>query len=178
MEEGFDSISVRAFAKEIGKSHVWVLKLIKAGILPRNEDGTLPYKVALEAYYEDQKGKKPRGPLPGSKPKKAAREYAPPVDIEETTNVNSSLNKVKLAKETYTARLKELEYKARKGELLEKDVVCAEAEQLATALRGKLLAVPVRIAGLCEGRSTREIEEIMETAINDALKELQKCEFL
>lgn len=155
-----DSISARGFAKQIGKSHVWVLKLVKEGVIPRNEDGTIPLKAGLEAYMKTQEGK------------------GGDTDVEGAVNVNAAFNKVKLAKETYSARLKELDYKARKGELLERDQVCAEAAKLAENLRGKLFAIPVRVSGLCEGRTSREIEEIIENAINEALKELQKCEYL
>lgn len=47
-----DGVSVREFARQIGKSHVWVLKLLKEGKLPRNEDGTIPLVSGIKAYED------------------------------------------------------------------------------------------------------------------------------
>ena len=50
MAENSASVGVREFARQIGKSHTWVYKLLKEGKLPRNEDGTLPVNEAFAAY--------------------------------------------------------------------------------------------------------------------------------
>lgn len=189
-EEEFN-ISVRAFAREVNRSHVWVLKLLKAGRLPRNDDGTIPLKQGLEAFklmkeeQAEQEAAKAEKKTAGTKKKAKAPKTeqsvqpAPKVDIDPAgqTNINVALNKAKLAEKTYQARLKELEYKLKSGEILEKAEVAAEAEWLAGQVKQKLLSIPPRISSMCEGRLARDIEEIIADAINDALKELQKLKY-
>lgn len=160
-------VSVRAFAREIGKTHAWVLRLIKAGIVPRNEDGTIPLARGLEAYNAHQAEKEKEHHV-------KKEEHRDPSDA---VNLNVAMNKAKLAEKTYQARLRELEYKLKAGELLEKKAVADEAEWLAEQIRSKLLAIPPRISSICEGRTARDIEEIIEDAINDAMKELQHCKY-
>lgn len=223
-----DGVTVREFGRQIGKSHVWVLKLIKSGDLPRNADGTIPLDAGLKAFADyvsapkkpkgrpksnptktddsqhargrgrprkekpDQTEKRPRG-----RPRKAPAVEMPiempdetPVDNpvsdkaaeilsrkDEAVSVNSSLNKVKLADMTFKAKTRELEYKEKAGDLIKKDDVAKEAQWLAEQVKSKLLAIPPRISTLCEGRVSREIEEIISDAINDALRELQKCKY-
>ena len=48
------------------------------------------------------------------------------------------------------------------------------ATNLAERVRGKLMTVGVRVAGLCVNRNVREIEEIIDTEINAAMAELRK----
>lgn len=191
-EEEFN-ISVRAFAREVNRSHVWVLKLLKAGRLPRNDDGTIPLKQGLEAFklmkeeQAEQEAAKTEKKTAGTKKAKATKtaqpapqaQPVPKVDIDPAgqTNINVALNKAKLAEKTYQARLKELEYKLKSGEILEKAAVAAEAEWLAGQVKQKLLSIPPRISSMCEGRLARDIEEIIADAINDALKELQKLKY-
>lgn len=213
-------MTVREFGRQIGKSHVWVLKLIKSGDLPRNEDGTIPLGAGLKAFADYVAApKKPKGRpksnttktydgqpargrgrprkekpaqtekrKPGRPPKMPAVEM-PDDDIpsndaaeilkrkDEAVNVNSSLNKVKLADMTFKAKTRELEYKEKAGDLIKKDDVAKEAQWLAEQVKSKLMAIPPRISTLCEGRVAREIEEIISDALNDALRELQKCKY-
>lgn len=171
-----DGVSVREFAKQIGKSHVWVLKLLKAGKLPRNSDGTIPLEAGLNTYNQ-MNGEAPGSPNP-------VQVKRPPVNFEEkqrqtqeAVSVNAALKKAQLAEKTFNARLRELEYKMKSGELLEKDSVSHEAQWLAEQVRAKLMAIPPRISSMCEGRLAREIEEIITDAISGALKELQKCKY-
>ena len=83
-----------------------------------------------------------------------------------------------IAKETYLAKLKELEYKEAKGMLLSRDKVEADAAAVASELRNKFMGMGARIGPLCEGLTAREIEVIIEDEINDILKALQKSQFM
>ena len=212
-------VTVREFGRQIGKSHVWVLKLIKSGDLPRNADGTIPLGAGMKAFADYVAApKKPKGrpktstttddaqpprgrgrprkeqPAPTEKRKPGRPPKIPAVEMpvddmpdneateilkrkDEAVNVNSSLNKVKLADMTFKAKTRELEYKEKAGDLIKKDDVVKEAQWLAEQVKSKLMAIPPRISTLCEGRVSREIEEIISDAINDALRELQKCKY-
>lgn len=186
-------ISVREFAKHIGKSHVWVLKLIKRGIIPQNKDGSIPFKKALDAYNAYLSSPKSKGGRPRKKSKPENEPEEPKVeeledddddeeededDDDDPVSVNAKLNKAKLKEKRYQAKLKKLEYRLKNGELLEKDAVAAEAQWLAEQLKSKLMAIPPRYSALCEGRIAREIEEILTDAINGAMKECQNFKYI
>lgn len=164
-----DSISVREFARQIGRSHTWVQYKIKSGEITADENGKIPIKTAFA------QAEKLIGP------------QTLPEDDDDTDSVKKlstaksvteAFNKARLAEKTYQAKLKEIEYKLKRGDLLERVAVDSDAQQTAALIRERLMSVPVRIAGLCEGRSAREIEEIIEDGINEALELLQKSKFV
>lgn len=213
-----DGVSVREFARQIGKSHVLVLNLIKSGVLPRNDDGTIPleegfnaYKTYMSAPKKHGRPKKAEKKTPKKKAavskktkrvkKKAASKpktkniepeeisdevisdsvdlppYLEEEHIKDAVSTNAVLNQSKAKDKFYQAQNRELDYRVRKGELLEASDVAREAQWLAEQVKSKLLAIPPRISSMCEGRIARDIEEIIEDAINDALKELQKSKY-
>lgn len=97
--------------------------------------------------------------------------------LDRTVSVTDALAKAKLAEKTYQAKLKKLDFQVRNGELLDKDKVAQEAQALAEKIRGRLLAIPPRLAGQCEGRSARDIEDLLADGINEALKDLQRLKY-
>lgn len=191
-----DGVSVRAFAQQVGRSHVAILKRIKAGDIPRNADGTIPLAEGLKAFAAFEKRSpakkaapkkapaKPAATKPKAVAKKAPASSVKTIDDEpddtlaptvgEASAVATAYNKAKLAEKTYQAKLKELEFKLRKREIIPRSEVEEQVEALAVKVRGKLLAVPVRVAVMCEGRPAREIEDIFATAIDEALADMQK----
>lgn len=194
-----DGVSVRAFAQHVGRSHVAILKRIKAGDIPRNADGTIPLADGLKAFAEFEKrsptskaasdAQRKARAKPAADKTKASAKKAPvaagstindePGDtlaptFGEASSVATAYNKAKLAEKTYQAKLKELDFKLRKQELIPRAEVEEQVEALAVKVRGKLLAVPVRIAVMCEGRPAREIEDIISTAIDEALADMQR----
>lgn len=172
MAENSASVGVREFARQIGKSHTWVYKLLKEGKLPRNEDGTLPVNEAFAAYDKLTRGKE-------RQPEELSDDDNAPMSpkMAKAQNVTESFNKARAMEKTYQAKLKEIEFKLKQGDLVESAKVRQDAQATASALRARLMSIPVRVAGLCEGRTSREIEEILEGAIDDALKEFKKSEF-
>lgn len=214
-----DGVTVREFGRQIGKSHVWVLKLIQSGALPRNADGTIPLDAGLKAFADYVAApKKPKGrpktstktedtqptrgrgrprkekPVqtkkrkPGRPPKNTVEEIQiaePPLEESEKilagkdASVQDAIktNRAKAVETVFKAKLRQLEYQTKSGELLDKVEVAKEAQWLAEQVKSKLMAIPPRISTLCEGRVSREIEEIITDALNDALRELQKCKY-
>lgn len=166
------SLSIREFARQIDKPHSWVQRRIKEGKITPDADGKIPIETAFDEVQA----------LIDAASEEEANEAAKdePVQLaapSRVKNVAEAFNKARLAEKTFQAKLKEIEYRMKKGDLLERADVEADAEKTASALRGRLMSVPVRIAGLCEGRTSREIEEILETALNDVLSEFKKSEF-
>lgn len=170
-----ETVSQAEFARQVGCTKVWICKLVKQGKLPVNENKQIYLAEGFAAYEQMTKEKADKAKA--SKKKKLV-EKDTTASFAGAKNITEAFNKARLAEKTYQAKLKEIEYKLKRGDLIESEKVKADAHQTAAALRARLVSIPVRIAGLCEGRPAREIEEIIEDAINDALTEFQKSEFL
>lgn len=179
-------VTIREFAKQVGRSHELIRKLVNRGIVPLNEVGKIPLAEGLEAFriYDEgpkQKAGRPRKGEVRVKPEKIIRPpkqtTEKPVNVDDARNVHAAMNKAKLADTTYKARIRELEFKLKSGELLPKSEVIAEAQWVAEQVKAKLMAIPPRISSMCEGRPAREIEEIITDSLNSALKEFEKCKY-
>lgn len=182
-------VSLREFAAACGKSHVWVKNKCDAGLIPRYDDGSIPLDEGLAAFKaitpatlgRPKKGEV-RKPEPKREPviiKAPPREVASAEAPGQATGANfaQAFNKAKLAEKTYIAKMRELEYRQKLGELVERSEVEADAAAVGAALREKLLAIGPSISSKCEGQSARVIEGIIEDAINNALGLLKKSEF-
>lgn len=199
-----DSVSQREFAKHIGRSHVWVSKLVKAGKLPTNDKGKILLAEGLAAYEASQQvgydanrehAEKQRRQSAKSKPaakKTASKKTAakipelpnyeddnslPGAESLTVKKLSEAYNKARTAEKTFQAKLKELEYKQAQGHLIQRDDVLADAASTAEELRGLLFSIAPRIAPICEGKTAREIETMIEDAINESLEALQKSKF-
>lgn len=177
MANSEESVSISEFARQVGKSAAWISKKSRDGTIPRTKDGKIPLKAGFAAFDKMQKKEQTvkaiRGQKVSSDDTASMSESA-----SDAMSVTAALNKARLAEKTYQAKLKEIEYRLRKGELVESEKVSQDAQAVASALRERLMSISVRISGLCEGRTAREIEEIFDDAINDALTQFQKSEFL
>ena len=177
------SVTLREFARQIGRSHTWVQNKVKTGELPRNDDGTIPMEEGFKAFdailREVEQKKANRQKQQQTVEALPDNDDAPMQDsISKAMSVTEAFNKARLAEKTYQAKLKEIEYKLKRGDLIESEKVIADAQATAALVRERLMSIPVRVSGLCEGRTARDIEEILEDAINDVLKSFQKSEYI
>lgn len=194
-----ESIGVREFARQVGCSHVLILNLIKAGKMPQNKDCSIPLDEGLIAYENRKKKKEPKAKKAEPKKRKSTKKIKelpdndPPEDGEETDDapqkltseklisardITTQFNKARLAEKTYQAKLREIEYKLKKGELVTRADVEADASAVAAEVRERLTSIPVRISALCERQPARKIEEVMTDAIQDALISFSKSKFV
>lgn len=194
-----ESIGVREFARQVGCSHVLILNLIKAGKMPQNKDGSIPLEEGLIAYENRKKKKEPKTKKAEPKKRKSTKKIKelpdndPPEDGEETDDapqkltseklisardITTQFNKARLAEKTFQAKLREIEYKLKKGELVTRADVEADASAVAAEVRERLISIPVRISALCERQPARKIEEVMTDAIQDALISFSKSKFV
>lgn len=196
-----ESIGVRELARQVGCSHVLILNLIKAGKMPQNKDGSIPLDAGLIAYENRKKKKEPKESKKKDPPKKRkstkkikelpdndppedgedVEEHAPKLTSEKLINardITTQFNKARLAEKTYQAKLREIEYKLKKGELVTRADVEADASAVAAEIRERLTSIPVRISALCEHQPARKIEEVMTDAIQDALISFSKSKFV
>lgn len=183
-------LSQRQFAKHAGVSHVRINRLVKEGRLPSDDRGRVPLTEGLKAFEASKRPGYDANREHGRRQRKNSRKKSEQKKVSsDTTNVdipsisvgtaaiNEEFNKARLAEKIYQANLKKIEYQREKGELLEKDEVRADAMKIGAELREKLNAIPPRIAPLCEGLSAREIQDVIDTAINEALETLHKSRF-
>lgn len=177
-------VTVREFARQVGRDQALILRLAKKGVIPRNEDGTIPLAEGLTAFYEYDSAPKNKGGRPKKGEGKTVKntESSPASgdkeqQREEAIRVNNASRAAELKEKVYKANLRELEFKEKSGVLKNEIDIADEWQHLADNIKGKLLSAPPRISSMCEGRIAREIEEIFTDAINEALADLQKYEY-
>ena len=85
------------------------------------------------------------------------------------------LVKAQAAKTDKAAKLKDLELKEKKGQLVQKSDVKADAEAVGAAVRRGLEALPRRAAALCVGKDEREILVILEREIVDICAQIKSA---
>lgn len=98
-------------------------------------------------------------------------------DVGRVVNINEQYSRAKLARETFNAKITELKYKEAAGVLIPIDQVHSDAAKTGAEVRERLFGIAPRVAGLCEGKTAREIERIIDEEINDALSALKRSRF-
>ena len=185
MKKNVETVSIREFARLCGKNHTWVRRRIKDGTLPVADDGTVPVEDGLDAF------KKLVGNL--AKTAKEAEKISTDIDPKEIglegvnlkNPVAHAFSVARLLEKQVTARvktaemeLKAIELEAKKGNFIPKEEVLADARRVASLVREKLLTIPIRYAGQLEGRTQREIEGVLDHAIDEVLKSLNESKFV
>ncbi|WP_277039608.1 hypothetical protein [Turicimonas muris] len=173
-------VSQREFARQCGKNHTWVARRIKEGKIPVEPDGKISLKAGLEAFQklvEEQVAQLEAKKKEGQCTAGAIRNVVP-IDTMDARAVEQAFAIAKLDEKRAVAELKALELKEKQGQVISVEEVTADAQKIAALVREKLLTIPVRYAGLLEGRSQREIEGILEQAVDEVLAEFQKSDFV
>ena len=183
-----DAVSQQIFADKIERSRSYVRKLIKEGKIPVDKNGKISMSEGLKAWMNLKKlsSKKAK---PQITPEKTV--VLPDDDSEGDLALDDeaelkamidqdpieAFNRMRCLETAYKAKLKKLEYQEEAKQLYRFEDICRDLSEVFTVIRGELLAIPQRVAGRCEGRDTREIEEILDNEINSALEHIQKSTF-
>ena len=102
-----------------------------------------------------------------------------PVEVAHAFSVARLLEKQVTARvKTAEMELKAIELEAKKGNFIPKEEVLADARRVASLVREKLLTIPIRYAGQLEGRTQREIEGVLDHAIDEVLQSLNESKFV
>ena len=195
-----EGMSVSEFAKTVGVSQPYISKLLAKKKLPRNKDGTIPPTKGLAAYRAlkglsdnaftkektdaevDRENEKIIVTESDEKPKK--RQYNTDFGQSfqesdaEKVKISDAYKKAMLAEKTFNAKIKEIEYRVKKGEVFELEEAKRSLRDTAVNIKMRLLSIPPRVSVLCEKKNAREIEQLLEAEITDALRELAKSRFL
>jgi hypothetical protein len=176
-------VSIRAYARHRGVSHVAVMRAIKAGRVPVEADGTIEATKADAAWQ--------RSTDPGrvkSTPKRAASENLKPVadaalgSVRETlkeqglpAGSNVTFVQARTAHEIAKAHLARLRLQRMKGELVDRARATAMIFLLAREERDSWLNWPARVAALMAadlGVEAHAVQKLVETHVRGHLAEL------
>lgn len=179
MSEEF--LSQRAFAAlpEVGVSHVRINKLIKEGRIPTNESGKIPKEQGINAWNSCRVIGFEKAAIAGAKYGGSKQKKEPEKENEESPekgNYSARLNKAKAEKEEILAEQKKLELAILKRDYIQIAEVKDDAQKLAALIRQKIISVAPIIAANAEGKTSNQIQRIVEIELNEALRDLQKLE--
>jgi hypothetical protein len=175
-------LSIRAYAKARGVSHVAVLKAAKTGRIPLEPDGTVDPAKADAAWQRSTDPGRAKG-----KPK-ASAEKLHPVGEAALGSVRETLKEqglpasgsvtfvqARTAREIATAHLTRLRVQKMKGELVERHRATALVFRLAREERDAWTNWPARVAALMAaelGVEPHPMQRVLETQVRAHLAEL------
>jgi hypothetical protein len=138
-------VSLREFGRRVGVSHVMILKSIKSGRIQKEPDGRIDFHKQIENWGRNRDISKSREPdkKPVEKPKEK------PKTDEEISIPQETMHpfaKAKLAKETYTAKLRQIEYESASGKLIEKSLAVSAVQKFGRWIRDSIMTIPDRVA--------------------------------
>ena len=186
------------FARIVGVSKPYISKLVKTGKLKLNENGKLnleeskkilsssknPSFDANREHAQKQKG------VPLKERVEKAQEARPPknektnliddddtkdLDSESMYKINILFNKARAAEKVALAKLRDIDVKIKKGELLEAETVKREAAEVGNLITQKLYNMVYKLAPLLVGIETqKQAKDILESEVEIVLEELNR----
>lgn len=183
-----DTISQQKLADTLGISRIQVRRFVENGTFILDEHKKLSLSQAKEAYeryrktFEAEQLSKKRTAakkaLEGIAPQDPtcsdfAQVYKRWVNNVEADPV-SVLNSAKAYYTAVLAKEEKIKLDALERSLIPVEEVDADAEKVGNLIRSKLTTLPSRVSTMCEGRTARDIEEILSDEINNALEELHE----
>lgn len=181
MSEG---LSITAYARHRGVSHVAVLKAIKAGRIAKEPDGTInPAKADAAWERNTNQAQKRKTTTPSES---ARHEQAPEPQAEapvgpSIVNSGPSFAQSRAIKEAYNARMAKLAYEEKSGALVRTDSVKMAWFNTLRVIRDRALNLPDRLAPLLAAEIDPKIirdllEEELRTILNDAADAIANLE--
>jgi hypothetical protein len=160
-----DPNSIRSLAKRAGLQLSLVHKLLK-------EKGMTPDEIVEHGRIKNEK----RGEFTerdfsrGKDAPPSVAKLEPETTEEGEPREPGTYRDAILRKETAIANLRELELAEKRGDLVSRKEAESAWENASVCLRDGILSVPDRIALQLEGRTAREIREMMMTELRKALE--------
>ena len=186
------------FARIVGVSKPYITKLVKTGKLKLNENGKLnleeskkilsssknPSFDANREHAQKQKGvplKERVEKAQEVKPHKKEKtnliddEDTKDLDSESMYKINILFNKARAAEKVALAKLRDIDVKIKKGELLEAETVKREAAEVGNLITQKLYNMVYKLAPLLVGVETqKQAKDILESEVEIVLEELNR----
>ena len=186
------------FARIVGVSKPYITKLVKTGKLKLNENGKLnleeskkilsssknPSFDANREHAQKQKGvplKERVEKAQEVKPHKKEKtnliddEDTKDLDSESMYKINILFNKARAAEKVALAKLRDIDVKIKKGELLEAEIVKREAAEVGNLITQKLYNMVYKLAPLLVGVETqKQAKDLLESEVEIVLEELNR----
>lgn len=172
-------LSIRAYARHRGVSHVAVKKAIDAGRITQEADGTIDPDQADRQW--EQNTAAPRKPAAATKPAvpagmhhSPARETAEPVAPPLSAG-GTSLLQARTVNEVVKAQTNKVRLARLKGELVDRPQAIAHVFKLARAERDAWLNWPARISAQMAAKldvDAHTLHVALESAVREHLQEL------
>lgn len=171
-----EKVDAAAFAARLGVTKQRVSTAIKAGVLTEKsvtvktaKGGKKKYEIDLEAGLKEWADN-----IDPSKQRDTAKQAA---TKEMDGGTSSNYQRARAVKETFAAKLAQLEYQEKAGVLVRADQVKAEAFRVARNVRDSLMGLPERVcAELAHMTEPREIAIYLRAQLAEGLKDLQQVE--
>ena len=165
-------LSITAYARHRGVSHVAVLKAIKAGRIEKEADGTIDPEKADAAWTRNTNQAQQRKATKQSEMPRNDVEAEAPVG-PPIVNSGPNFAQSRAIKEAYNARLAKLSYEEKSGALVRTDSVKVAWFNTLRVLRDRTLNLPDRLAPILaaetDPKTVRDmLEDELRTILNDA----------
>jgi hypothetical protein len=174
-------ISIRAYARHRGVSHVAVKKAIDTGRITQLADGTIDPDIADHEWAQNtvtQRAAKPTNAnsvTTSSKPQKTAPLIQPESSAAPLPSTNTSLLQARTANEVVKAQTNKVRLAQLKGELIDRSQALAHVFKLARAERDAWLNWPARVSSEMAaklGVDSHELHVALEAAVREHLQDL------
>ena len=172
-------LSIRAYARHRGVSHVAVKKAIDTGRIHQLSDGTIDPDRADQEWAKNTLTSSKKTPDKASKPaQKTSAARSKPQDSSETlttTTTSTSLLQARTANEVVKAQTNKVRLAQLKGELVDRSQAVAHVFKLARAERDAWLNWPARVSSQIAaelGVDSHQLHVILESAVREHLIDL------
>lgn len=157
-------LSDRQAAKLVGVSHTAIAKAKQKGWFKILDDGKIDKASLLE--WDENRKKKP-----------TTKQQQKPSSLEEKEGRFATLQEATIYKTSYEARLKQLEYDLKSGDVVPIEDVAKAVGAEYSRVRTRLLAIPAEQAPqLFNCQSVNEIQDKLHKLISHVLTELTEDE--
>ncbi len=170
-------LSIAAYARHRGVSHVAVLKAIKSGRIEKEADGTIDAGKADAAWSRNtnKAQQRQRQTEASIAAHGAAENHVGPAIV----NSGPSYAQSRAVKEAYLARLAKLSYEEKSGSLIKIDAVKVSWFNILRVLRDRVLNLPDRLAPIVAAETDPKkirdlLEEDLRLILNDAADVIEK----
>lgn len=175
-------MSIRAYARRRRVTHPAVLKAIATGRIHRSANGKIDSEVADREWAENTNEAKPRNSVSGDPHRRRAPGEPSRPTLGDARRHDSDTGRIaggyaasRAVRESFEARLKQLEYERRKGKLVDADEVRDAYDECARRARALLLAIPDRVAPIVAAISdVADVHRILLDEVRRTCEELSR----
>ncbi len=172
-------MSIRAYARHRGVTHPAVLKALATGRIHKSTDGRIDSDVADREWAQNTNEAKPRNSVSGEPRRRRVPDEPSRPTLGVThggmTGIAGGYAASRAVRESFEARLRQLDYEVRKGKYVETEHVKTVVFNWQRRCRDLLLAIPDRVAAsVAAGKDEATCRRILAEEIDRVCEELAR----